>query len=465
MARAPETSAGSEIAAWRKVVQPEHGRPPGAARAYAPPDRPGRRVANTPGGVGGRHSTPSAREACTWGRPSTVSVVQPHRSPHSEGETRTYAGLERIARKAKGAPRERFTALAHHLTVEYLKETFSQMNRHGAAGIDRVSMTEYDLNLDANLADLVGRMKRRAYDAPPVRRVYIPKAGSDKLRPLGIPAVEDRLLQAAVARLLSAIYEPIFRDSSFGFRPDRSAHDALRRVREVVMGGRVQYVYEADIRGFFNHLDHDWLMRMLEIKVGDPWILRLVRKWLKAGIFENGTVTHPEEGTPQGGPLSPVLANVYLHYVLDLWFDKVVRPGLRGTAEMVRYADDFLVLFEDEKDADRFAQSLPERLVKFGLGVSPEKTGLIPFGRKFWRQGKGVAGTFDFLGFSHHLGGTSRGSMIMVRIPARKSVHRFLMETKAWLHQHMHMEPAQQQLYATGQKRQLVRWKGGSRFG
>ena len=392
-------------------------------------------------------------------------MVQPHRSPHSEGETRTYAGLERIARKAKGAPRERFTALAHHLTVEYLKETFSQMNRHGAAGIDRVSMTEYDLNLDANLADLVGRMKRRAYDAPPVRRVYIPKAGSDKLRPLGIPAVEDRLLQAAVARLLSAIYEPIFRDSSFGFRPDRSAHDALRRVREVVMGGRVQYVYEADIRGFFNHLDHDWLMRMLEIKVGDPWILRLVRKWLKAGIFENGTVTHPEEGTPQGGPLSPVLANVYLHYVLDLWFDKVVRPGLRGTAEMVRYADDFLVLFEDEKDADRFAQSLPERLVKFGLGVSPEKTGLIPFGRKFWRQGKGVAGTFDFLGFSHHLGGTSRGSMIMVRIPARKSVHRFLMETKAWLHQHMHMEPAQQQLYATGQKRQLVRWKGGSRFG
>ena len=353
--------------------------------------------------------------------------------PSRRGGAGTYAGLERIAQKAKEASRERFTALAHHLTVEYLKETFSLMNRRGAPGVDRVSMAEYGRDLDANLADLVARMKRRAYDAPPVRRVFIPKAGNpDKLRPLGIPAVEDRLLQAAVARLLSAIYEPMFRDSSFGFRPGRSAHDALRRVREAVMGGRVQYVYEVDIRNFFGALQHDWLMRMLELKVGDPWILRLVRKWLKAGVFENGTVTHPTVGSPQGGPLSPVLANVYLHYVLDLWFEKVIRPGLRRTAELVRYADDFLVFFEDEKDAERFAQTLPERLAQFGLEVAPEKTRLIPFGARFWRQGQGAAGNFDFLGFSHHLGTTRKGRMVVVRLPAKKGVHRFLAEVKDW---------------------------------
>jgi RNA-directed DNA polymerase len=329
--------------------------------------------------------------------------------------------------------------------VEYLAETFSLMNRHGAPGVDRVSMAEYGLNLNANLVDLVGRMKRRAYDAPPVRRVYIPKAGSDKLRPLGIPAVEDRLLQAAVARLLSAIYEPIFRDSSFGFRPGRSAHDALRRVREVVMGGRVQYVYETDVRSFFDRVEHDWLMRMLELKVGDPWILRLVRKWLKAGILENGAVTHPEKGTPQGGPLSPVLANVYLHYALDLWFDKVVRSGLRGKAELVRYADDLVVLFESETDAERFAQMLPERLAKFGLEGAPEKTRLIPFGARFWRQGKGATGTFEFLGFSHHVRTNRKGRMVVLRVPTTKSVRRFLMEMKRWLRANMHLPPAEQQ--------------------
>ncbi|MCL6595687.1 MAG: group II intron reverse transcriptase/maturase [Firmicutes bacterium] len=346
------------------------------------------------------------------------------------------------------------------MTVEYLKETFSLMNRRGAPGVDRVSMTGYGRNLDDNVADLVDRMKRRAYDAPPVRRVYIPKTGSDKLRPLGIPAVEDRLLQAAVARLLSAIYEPIFRDSSFGFRPGRSAHDALRRVREAVMGGRVQYVYEADIRGFFNHLDHDWLMRMLELKVGDPWILRLVRKWLKAGIADNGTVTHPEEGTPQGGPLSPILANVYLHYVLDLWFDKVVRPELRGKAEWVRYADDVLALFENETDAQRFAQMLPERLAKFGLEVAPEKTRLIPFGAKFWRQGKGVAGTFDFLGFSHHLGTSRKGQMTLVRKPTAKSVHRFFTAIKQWLRRNMHIPPRDQQRILTAKLRGYFQYCG-----
>ncbi|MGC8489066.1 MAG: group II intron reverse transcriptase/maturase [Clostridia bacterium] len=386
-----------------------------------------------------------------------VAQIPPHR-----GGLGTYAGLERIARKAKAALRERFTALAHHLSVEYLQETFAQMNRRGAPGVDRVSMAAYDQNLESNLANLVDRLKRRAYDAPPVRRVYIPKAGNpQKLRPLGIPVVEDRLLQAAVARLLNAIYEPIFRDSSFGFRPGRSAHDALRRIREGVMGGRVQYVFEADIRGFFDALSHEWLMRMLELKVGDPWILRLIRKWLKAEIRDNGVATRPTKGTPQGGPLSPVLANIYLHYVLDLWFDKVVRPELHGKAELVRYADDFLALFESEADARYFAELLPGRLAEFGLEVAPEKTRLVPFGAKHWRQGKGAAGTFDFLGFSHYLG-TSRkgGTMVVVRRPAKKSMHRFLMETKAWLHRNMHLPPREQQKGLTARLRGFYEYFG-----
>ncbi len=309
------------------------------------------------------------------------------------------AGLERIAERAKAAPRERFTALAHHLTEDMLKETFARMNRHGAPGVDRVSMEEYAEDLDAHVADLVERMKRRAYDAPHVRRTYIPKAGNpEKLRPLGIPTVEDRLLQAAVARILGAIYEPIFLGCSYGFRPGRSAHDALREIRATITSGRAQYALEADIRGYFDHIQHDWLLRMLELKVGDPWILRLIRKWLKAGIFDKGTVTQPEEGTPQGGPLSPLLANVYLHYALDLWFAKVVRPRLRAGAKVVRFADDFLLLFADERDAEKVAEVLPKRLAKFGLEVAPEKTRLVPFGTKTWRQGKDATGTFDFLG-------------------------------------------------------------------
>ena len=378
------------------------------------------------------------------GRPR-FQAIRSGRSPHAEEETGTYAGLERIAHKAKAAPRERLTALSHHLTVEYLRETYSLMNRRGAPGVDRVSMQEYGMNLDANLTDLVSRMKRRAYDAPPVRRVYIPKAGSTgKMRPLGIPAVEDRLLQAAVARMLSAIYEPLFRDASYGFRPGRGARDALRQVRGAVMRAGAQYVYEADIRGFFDHLDHAWLMRMLELKIGDPWILRLVQKWLKAGILEGGTVTHPEAGAPQGGPLSPVLANVYLHYVLDLWFDKVVRPGLRGNATLVRYADDFLIVLDDAADAQQVAALVPERLAKFGLEVAPEKTRLIPFGRACWRRGEN-AGNFDFLGFRHILGTSRQGQAVLVRRPGKKGVHRFLMEVKQWLGTHMHLPPRLQQ--------------------
>lgn len=354
--------------------------------------------------------------------------------------------LERIAQLAQADPKLRFTALAHHLTEDFLRETWQGLNKRGAAGVDGVSMRAYEENLDENLHELVKRLKARSYRAPNVRRAYIPKAGNPKkLRPLGVPTAEDRLLQAAVSRLLTPIYEADFLDCSFGFRPGRTAHQALGEVRVAVITGATQWVVEADIAGFFDHLDHAWLMRMLRLRIGDPWILRLIGKWLKAGILEEGTVTAPTEGTPQGGPLSPLLANVYLHYALDLWFVRVVRPRCHGAAKLVRYADDFIALFALETDAQRFAAALPERLAKFGLSLAEEKTKLIPFGRGHWTPGLSYPHHFDLLGFRHHLGTSRRGRMTVVRIPCPKSVRKFLSGVKMWLRSHLHDRPAEQQ--------------------
>lgn len=356
-------------------------------------------------------------------------------------------GLERIAQRAKEEPNCRFTALAHHLTEEYFRETWQRLNRKGASGVDHVTAAQYAENLDENLRRLVEELTRRNYQAPVVRRVYIPKAGNPaKLRPLGIPTIEDRLLQAAVARILSEIYEADFLDGSYGFRPGRTAHQALSVLQKEVWKGGIQWVYEADVRGFFDHLDHEWLMRMLELRIGDPWILRMIRKWLKAGVLDKGDITIPEEGTPQGGPLSPVLANVYLHHVLDLWFQKAVKPCLFGRATLIRFADDFVVLFEQEKDAKRFAAALPERMAKFNLTLAEEKTRLMPFGRRHWRRDKSYPHYFDFLGFRHYLGTDRKGRMTVLRIPCPKSVKRFLAEIKEWLAKHRHDRPRDQQL-------------------
>lgn len=363
-------------------------------------------------------------------------------------------GLERVAYRAKVDPACRCTALAHHLTEDFLRDTWQRLNRKGAPGVDHATAEEYAANLDANLKRLVEGMKRRYYRAPRVRRVYIPKAGNpSKLRPLGVPTVEDRLLQSAVSRILSAIYETDFLDCSYGFRPGRTAHQALAAVRSEVAFGGAQWVYEADIRSFFDVLSHEWLMRMLALRIGDPWILRLIRKWLSAGIFDHGQVTTPEEGTPQGGPISPVLANVYLHYALDLWFEKVVHPRCVGKATLIRFADDFVVLFQSEMDAKRFAKALPTRLAKFNLTLAEEKTNLLPFGRMHWRSGQGHPRHFDFLGFRHHLGTDRNGRMAVIRIPSLKSVQKFLASVKEWLHQHMH-DRAQDQQAALTQKLQ-----------
>lgn len=354
--------------------------------------------------------------------------------------------LDRIAKRAQADPKLRFTALAHHLTEDFLRETWQGLNKRGASGVDGVSMRAYGDRLDENLHTLVETLREHRYRAPMVRRVYIPKAGNpEKMRPLGIPTAEDRLVQAAVARILGAIYEPDFLDCSYGFRPNRSAHQALAALRTPVIRGAAQWVVEADIRGYFTHIDHAWLLRMLELRIGDPTILRLVRKWLKAGILDQGQASMPEEGTPQGGPLSPVLANIYLHYGLDLWFERVVRPRCRGNAQLIRFADDYVTLFALQQDAERFAAVLPKRLGKFGLSLAEEKTTLIPFGTRHWVSGQSYPHHFDFLGFRHHLGRSRYGRMAVIRVPSPKSVRKFTGAIKTWLGQHRHERPMEQQ--------------------
>lgn len=360
-----------------------------------------------------------------------------------------FPDLTPITRKATADPQCQFTALAHYLSEDFLEDTWQRLNPRATAGIDRQTVADFAAQRATAIPALVAQSRRHQYLAPPVRRVYIPKPGQpSKLRPLGIPTVADRLLQAAVARLLSAIYEADFLDSSYGFRPRRSAHDALATIEQVVATHPIRWVYEADIRRFFDHLDHQWLERMLRLRIGDPWILRLIGKWLRAPIDDQGTRTRPTAGVPQGGPSSPVLANVYLHYVLDLWFDRMVKPRCRGEAHLVRFADDFVVLFEEAGDAQRFAQALPQRLAKFGLTVADEKTRLLPFGRRVWtqtRQAPRTRDTFDFLGFRHVMGTTRRGHFQVVRIPTPKSVRKFYLATKAWLQANRHAPPTVQQ--------------------
>jgi group II intron reverse transcriptase/maturase len=355
--------------------------------------------------------------------------------------------LSRIADKARNEPKLRFTALAHLLTPEFLTETWGLMNRRGASGIDGETTKEFEQDLEERCRDIVARLKANRYQAPPVRRVEIPKGGG-KTRPLGIPTVEDRLVQRAVARILEAIYEADFRECSYGFRPGRSPHQALRDLRRQFIAGKAGYVFETDIRGYFNHINHDWLRKMLAQRVGDPVILHLIGKWLGAGVMSNGVVTRTEEGTPQGGPISPLLANVYLHYVLDLWFERRFRGTCRGEAYLTRFADDFVVGFQHEQDAQRFAGEIVERMRKFGLELAAEKTRLLAFGR-FAREREAHAGrkpgTFDFLGFTHVCGTGAHGQYVVVRIPCVKSCRKFLDRVHAWLKAHQHWRRRDQQ--------------------
>ena len=345
--------------------------------------------------------------------------------------------LQRIAEKARIESSCRFTSLFHLMNVDMLRECFRQLRKDAAAGIDKVTKKEYGSSLEKNLTALVEKLHRMSYLPLPVRRVYIPKPGSSKERPLGIPALEDKLVQAGLARILSAIYEQDFIEDSYGFRPDRGCHDALRALSQEVEGGRVHYIVDADIKGFFDNVDHEWLMKFLGHRIADKRVLRYVKRFLKAGIMENGAVSASDKGTPQGGIVSPILANIYLHYSLDLWFTRVFQKGCYGQSRMIRYADDFVVCFERESDAIRFRQALDERLSIFGLEISPEKTKAIEFGplaqAKAKRRG-GKAATFDFLGFTHYCSRSRNGRRFrMKRVTSRKKFTAKIRMFRDWL--------------------------------
>ena len=337
--------------------------------------------------------------------------------------------LERFTLKAREEPRTRFNALMGMLfDPEGLRESFERQDGSKAPGVDGVRKDDYGEGLDARLEELSAQIRRLGYRPKPVRRTYLPK-GDGRYRPLGVPSFEDRLVQDRLSRILQAIWEPEFCDCSFGFRPGRSAHDALRRVAEGITNEGTQWVVEADIKGFFDHLSHSHLLRFLEHRIADPNLLRIVRRFLKAGIMEDGAFTASEEGAPQGGLVSPVLSNIYLHYVLDLWFERRYARGCAGKAYLIRYADDYVACFEHEADARAFLTEMTERLAQFDLEVESSKTALLCFGSQMLEctaaptQGPR---TFSFLGFTHYVGRSRRGRFVVGRKTDAKRVRKKL---------------------------------------
>ena len=356
-------------------------------------------------------------------------------SPELEGMLETK--LSRIAERAREKPQERFTALTHLISEVNLKESLKGLEGNKATGIDAMTKEEYEKIADQRIPELVAEMKRWAYRPPAVRRVYIPKANG-KMRPLGIPTLESKMVQAVMRRILEAVYEPTFLNSSYGFRPKRSCHDALKRVDEVVRTGRIHYIVEADIKGFFDHVDHGWLMKFLGIRIADRNLLRLIVRFLKAGVWEEGQWQETEEGTPQGGIVSPVLANVYLHYVLDEWFEKEYRKSCKAKVELIRYADDFVVCFEDKGEAEKFRQAVEERMRAHGLELETSKTRTVAFSPR--RDGKG-SGVFEFLGFMHYVGKSQKGYYRMKRKTSGKKFRMKIVAFNQWLKENRNQLP------------------------
>ena len=317
--------------------------------------------------------------------------------------------------------------IMHCVNAQSLMEEHRRQSRRKATGVDGVDKAQYDENAEENIRQLVERMKRFQYKPQPVRRTYIPKANG-KLRPLGIPAYEDRLVQGVMANALNEVYEPRFLDCSYGFRPGRSAHDVVRYIDQTIMRRKVNYVLEADIKGFFDNVDHDWLMKFLEHDIQDKNFLRYVKRFLIAGIMEGTELKDSDRGTPQGGLISPVLANVYLHYALDLWFEKAIKPKLRGEAYYVRYADDFLILFQYENEARAVLEALKGRLAKFSLELAEDKTRILPIGRY-----KGTKEDFDFLGFTFYNTRTRAGKYRIGIRTSKKKLKAKRQAMKAWL--------------------------------
>ncbi len=355
--------------------------------------------------------------------------------------------LRRIAKMAREHPGWVLTTLAHHIDMDLLREAYRRTRKDGATGVDGQTAKSYGRELEKNLADLHERLKSGRYYAPPVRRVYIPK-DRGKQRALGIPTFEDKVLQRAVGMVLEAVYEEDFSESSYGFRPGRSAHDALSRLRSEVMKMRGGWVIEVDIERFFDTLDHKHLRSFLDERVRDGVVRRMVDKWLKAGVLERGVIRTPRSGTPQGGVISPLLANVYLHHVMDVWWEREVQPRLRGRCALVRYADDIVLVFKHESDARRVMEVLPKRFERYGLRLHPEKTRLVRFERPRGKDDKGGGPpgpkSFDFLGFCHHWGKSRKGNWVVRQRTARKRFARSCRALHIWCRNNRHLPVAKQ---------------------
>lgn len=375
------------------------------------------------------------------GGPRLARSLNEKLGDRTQGRINLSDHLIRVNDAARRSRQIRFTALLHHVDVEALERAFRRLRRKAAPGMDGMTVEAYEGKLTENLRELCDRVHGGTYKPLPVRRTYIPKADGGR-RPLGILALEDKIVQGAVAEVLSAIYEADFRDCSYGFRPGRSAHQALRTIHDAIISERVNWVFEADIRKFYDSIDHGWLMRMVEHRIADPRILRLIGQWLAVGVLEDGVYAETVEGTPQGAGISPLLANIFLHYALDLWIEQWARRTATGPMRLVRYADDFLLTFERRTDADRMAAALAERLAKFGLRLHEDKTRLIEFGRfaatNRLRRSEDRPETFDFLGFTHYCGKTLDGRFMVHRKTQRGRMVRKLKELRQELKRRRH---------------------------
>src|SRR6266487_2333119 len=361
--------------------------------------------------------------------------------PWAQSQTGMPHALERIRKVARERKKERFISLFHHISVELLEEAFYELKADAAPGVDRLTWKDYEANLERNLEDLHDRVHRGAYRALPSRRVYIPKPDG-RQRPLAVAALEDKIVQRAVVALLNAIYEEDFLGISYGFRPGRGTHDALDALCVGIHSKKVSFILDADIRSFFDEINQKWLIRFLEHRIGDRRIIRLIQKWLKAGVLEDGIVSVSGKGTGQGSVISPLLANIYLHYALDLWAVRWRRREVTGDMIIVRYADDFIIGFQHEHDARRFLDEMRERLGKFALSLHPEKTRLIEFGRfaaeRRKRRGLGKPESFNFLGFTFICGKTRQGKFQIKRKtrPERMRAKLKMIKEEMWKHMH-----------------------------
>lgn len=400
-----------------------------------------------------------------------------------QSRTTVSQGLERIRQAARERKKERFTSLLHHISPDLLGQAFGELKRNAAPGIDGLTCRDYETDLERNLEELHARVHRGAYRALPSRRAYIAKPDG-RQRPLAIAALEDKIVQRAAVAVLNAIYEEDFLGFSYGFRPGRGAHDAMDALVVAVEQRKVNFILDADIRSFFDTVSQDWLIRFVEHRVGDPRVIRLIRKWLKAGVLEDGIVNVSDRGTGQGAVISPLLANIYLHYVLDLWADSWRRHEATGDMIIVRYADDFIVGFQHEADARRFLDEMRKRVEEFALSLHPEKTRLIEFGRyaanNRKRRGLGKPETFDFLGFTFICGKSRRGKFLVkrktrgdrmqaklqaIKQELRRRMHQSILAQGKWLQQvvrgyfNYHAVPTNRRALAAFRDEVIRRWR------